>query len=198
MRTLATVTLATVTLATATLLTLAACGTTVRDADPSKPGVAGPKATPADVVAPVSKELQAKAVSIFKPLPAAPVAGANSLTDARVGLGRLLFFDARLSKGQQISCNTCHLLDQYGVDGKPTSTGHKGQTGTRNSPTVYNASLQASQFWDGRAADVEEQASGPMLNPVEMAMADGPSVTALLKSIPGYAPLFAAAFPDST
>jgi cytochrome c peroxidase len=67
--------------------------------------------------------------------------------------------------------------------------------GTRNAPSAYNAALHIAQFWDGRAVDVEEQAKGPVLNPIEMAMKDAPSVVKVLKSIPGYQPLFAAAFP---
>ena len=80
---------------------------------------------------------------------------------------------------------------------RATSPGHKGQRGERNSPTVFNAAWHTAQFWDGRAADVEEQAKGPVLNPVEMAMPDEASVVLVLRSIPGYAPLFQAAFPDS-
>ncbi|RME24143.1 MAG: cytochrome-c peroxidase [Deltaproteobacteria bacterium] len=146
-------------------------------------------------VDPRARELQAMAAGVFQPLPAEPVAGDNDLSPARVDLGRMLYFDARLSKNQDISCNSCHQLDRFGVDGEPTSPGHKGQRGSRNSPTVYNASLQIAQFWDGRAADVEEQAGGPILNPVEMAMPSAEAVTALLKSIPGYGPMFARAFP---
>ena len=117
-------------------------------------------------------------------------------SQALIDLGRQLYYDARLSKSQTIACNSCHPLDAFGVDGKPTSPGHNGQLGSRNSPTVYNAAGHATQFWDGRAANVEEQAKGPVLNPVEMAMADEAAVVRVLKSIPGYAPAFAAAFPD--
>jgi cytochrome c peroxidase len=88
------------------------------------------------------------------------------------------------------------MLDNWGVDSKPTSPGHKGALGTRNSPTVYNAAGHAAQFWDSRAADVEAQAKGPVLNPVEMAMADEDTVVATLKSIPGYVSAFEAAFSD--
>jgi cytochrome c peroxidase len=107
----------------------------------------------------------------------------------------MLYFDPRLSKNHDVSCNTCHGLDTYGVDGKVTSEGHKKQRGGRNSPTVYNAAGHFAQFWDGRAADVEAQALGPMTNPVEMAMASGEQVTAVLRTIPGYAEHFAKAFP---
>ena len=82
-----------------------------------------------------------------------------------------------------MSCNSCHNLASYGVDNLPTSQGYKGQFGGRNSPTALNAALLGSQFWDGRAADVEEQAGGPLLNPVEMAM---PSKEAVVAKIAPY------------
>ncbi len=128
-------------------------------------------------------------------LPAEMASGANPLTKAKVDLGRMLFYDPRLSKDRDVSCNSCHDLANYGVDGKPVSTGHTGQKGNRNSPTVYHAAGHIAQFWDGRAADVEEQAKGPVLNPVEMAMASEKEVTEALRGIPGYAAPFRAAFP---
>ena len=106
----------------------------------------------------------------------------------------MLYYEKRLSKNHDISCNSCHQLDKYGVDGEATSPGHKGQRGGRNSPTSYNAALHLAQFWDGRAADVEEQAKGPILNPIEMAMPDEASVLKVLKSMPEYVEMFAAAF----
>lgn len=125
-----------------------------------------------------------------------------AVENARVDLGRLLYYDNRLSKAQDQSCNTCHDLAKYGVDvrevdGKRTATsmGHEGQMGARNSPTVYNAFAHMAQFWDGRAKDVEEQAKGPILNPVEMAMPDEAAAVAAIKAVPGYAEKFAAAFP---
>jgi cytochrome c peroxidase len=112
-----------------------------------------------------------------------------------VALGKQLYFETRLSKNHDLSCNSCHGLDTYGVDNKPTSPGHKGQLGSRNSPTVYNAAFHSTQFWDGRAKDVEAQALGPILNPVEMAMKDEAAVLAVLRSIPEYVAAFKAAFP---
>ena len=82
------------------------------------------------------------------------------------------------------------------VTRKPTSLGHKGERGERNSPTVYNAAFHFVQFWDGRAATIEEQAKGPILNPVEMGMSGDVAVIDKLRAIPGYQPLFAAAFPN--
>jgi len=135
-------------------------------------------------------------LSMFPPLPATMEAESNPITPAKVELGRKLYYDERLSKNHDVACNTCHLLDSYGVDGLPTSTGHKDQVGGRNAPTVYNAAGHISQFWDGRSPDVEDQAKGPPLNPIEMAMVDEAAVVTVLESIPGYVSLFAVAFPD--
>jgi cytochrome c peroxidase len=134
-------------------------------------------------------------LKLFQPLPESVPSSTNQITDDKVALGRMLYYETRLSKSQQISCNSCHLLDQYGVDGQSTSDGHKGKTGDRNSPTVYNAAGHFVQFWDGRAADVEEQAKGPVMNPIEMAMTSQKQVVATLKSMPEYVEAFQKAFP---
>jgi len=105
-------------------------------------------------------------LKVFGRLPEVMVSEKNPITEEKVRLGRMLYYEARLSKSQTLSCNSCHKLEAYGVDNQPTSEGHKGQHGDRNSPTVYNAAGHVAQFWDGRAADVEEQAKGPVLNPV--------------------------------
>ena len=128
-------------------------------------------------------------------LPDTLTSGANPCTPAKVNLGRMLFYDARLSKDASISCNSCHDLEKYGVDGVRYSTGVNGQKGSRNSPTVYNAAGQIAQFWDGRAVSVEEQAKGPVLNPVEMAMDSAAAVESRLAAIPGYSEAFQKAFP---
>jgi cytochrome c peroxidase len=139
--------------------------------------------------------LRTQARQIFGPLPAEAPNAANPITQEKIELGRMLYYEPRLSRNHDVSCNSCHQLDKFGVDAEKTSPGHAGQRGGRNSPTVYNAALHIRQFWDGRAADVEEQAKGPVLNPIEMAMPDEATVVAVLRSIPGYQPLFAAAFP---
>lgn len=131
----------------------------------------------------------------FSPLPARAESAANPTTPEKIALGRQLYYDPRLSKGQDVSCNTCHLLDKFGVDNELTSKGHKGQRGERNSPTVYNAATHFAQFWDGRAATIEDQAQLPIVNPVEMAMADAPYVIRTVKSVPGYVEAFKVAFP---
>ena len=173
----------------AALLLVSACG---RDA----PKEAAQSAAPQASLAVDAAALQARAAAMFQVIPAEMRAEMYPLTETRVSLGRVLYYDPRLSRNQDISCNSCHDLANYGVDGKPTSSGDKGQLGGRNSPTTYNAALHIAQFWDGRAADVEAQAKGPILNPVEMAMPDAATVVKTLKAIPGYAELFAAAFPD--
>ena len=177
----------------------AACGGKTEEAP--QPTQAAQTPTPTPPPAPTGPAaLIAKAKALFAVLPAVMENPAHPVTDAKVALGRQLYFEKRLSKAQDLSCNSCHVLDSYGVDPRTpnkTSLGFNGQFGGRNSPTVYNAALHIAQFWDGRAADVEAQAKGPILNPVEMAMPDEASVIAVLKSIPGYAPLFKTAFPDA-
>jgi cytochrome c peroxidase len=114
---------------------------------------------------------------------------------AKVELGRMLFYEKRISKSQELSCNSCHVLDHYGVDSRKTSLGHNGQVGDRNAPTVYHAAGQFEQFWDGRSPDVEEQALGPILNPREMAAPSQAYVVQVLGSMPDYAAAFRRAFP---
>ena len=143
----------------------------------------------------VSQTIDPAALKMFAPLPAEVPPPSGSLNGQQIDLGRMLFYEARLSTDQKISCNSCHGLDEYGVDGEPTSGGHKGQKGSRNSQTVYNAAGQVAQFWDGRAATVEEQAKGPVMNPVEMGMPSEKVVVAVLKSMPDYVQAFKAAFP---
>jgi cytochrome c peroxidase len=142
--------------------------------------------------------IDSASLALFAPLPDIMPAKSGPPTDAQVNLGRMLYYDARLSRDQKISCNTCHDLSRYGVDAEPTSDGFHGQRGTRNSPTVYNAAAHFVQFWDGRAADVEEQAKGPVLNPVEMALPNAATAVRVLKSIPEYVAVFQQAFPEDS
>jgi cytochrome c peroxidase len=134
--------------------------------------------------------------SVFSPLPDKVFSPDNPLTEAKIELGRMLYFDKRLSRNKDVSCNSCHDLATYGVDHTSVSTGDRSQQGTRNAPSVYNAAEHIAQFWDGRAPDVEEQAKGPVLNPVEMAMESPEAVVTVLRGIPGYAVAFRNAFPD--
>lgn len=132
---------------------------------------------------------------MFAPLPAEALSPNNELNEAKVNLGRQLYFENRISKGGKMSCNSCHVLEKYGNDNLPFSPGHEGKLGGRSSPSVYNAALHVAQFWDGRAASVEEQAKGPVLNPVEMGAPSEEFVIKVLKSMPEYVEAFKAAFP---
>jgi cytochrome c peroxidase len=154
----------------------------------------------AAVLALAAQPLLADAVSdsflmMFKPLPTEAPSADNELTEAKINLGRMLYYENRLSKGEKLSCNSCHMLDKYGQDNLPFSPGHEGKVGGRSSPSTYNAAIHVAQFWDGRAPSVEEQAKGPVLNPGEMGMPSADFVVEVLKSIPGYVEAFKAAFP---
>ena len=143
-----------------------------------------------------SDEINPRLLRRFQPLPDVRVP-AKEPEEARVALGRMLFFEPRLSRSGDVSCNSCHALAEYGVDHRRTSLGIDRQQGGRNAPSVYNASGQFTQFWDGRAADVEAQALGPILNPKEMGVHDGADVVETLSRVPEYRGLFATAFPGS-
>jgi cytochrome c peroxidase len=134
-------------------------------------------------------------LAAFGVLPGSIPAPDNPATPARVVLGRMLYYETRLSVDNTLSCNTCHPLNAYGADPRPVSLGVKAQLGSRNAPTVFNAAGHLAQFWDGRARTVEEQAKGPVLNPVEMAMPSGDAVAERLGAITEYRSAFAAAFP---
>jgi cytochrome c peroxidase len=113
----------------------------------------------------------------------------------RVALGRLLFHDRRLSKNRELSCSTCHVLTKFGIDGKAVSSGVGGRQGKRNTPSVFNAATHIAQFWDGRAIDVEAQAVGPIMNPIEMDMPNEGAVVDVLACVPRYVAMFRTAFP---
>jgi cytochrome c peroxidase len=130
-------------------------------------------------------------------LKAPDVPGDNPVTDAKVDLGKKLYFDKRLSRDGTISCATCHAPEKGWTDQAPVSTGIKGQKGGVSAPTVLNAAYMEFQFWDGRAPSLEEQAKGPIQNPIEMGFTHEEAV-AKLKTIKGYAPLFKKAFGDET
>jgi cytochrome c peroxidase len=124
----------------------------------------------------------------------APAPADNPTTEAKVELGKMLYFDPRFSATGTVSCDSCHNVMEGGDDHRSTSMGVHGAVGGRNAPTVYNAAFHSSQFWDGRAASLEDQAKGPVVNPVEMGMADLDSAISRVRAIPGYRDYFAAAF----
>lgn len=113
----------------------------------------------------------------------------------KVELGKMLFFEPRLSKSGFISCNSCHNLSTGGVDAQPTSIGHHWQEGPINSPTVLNADFMLAQFWDGRASDLKEQAAGPIANPKEMGFTHE-LATETIASMPAYRARFAKVYGD--
>lgn len=132
--------------------------------------------------------------AIFKPLPSSPPSLENNPANPeKLLLGRMLYFDPRLSASQLISCNTCHNVGLAGADLQETSVGHNWQKGPRNAPTVLNSVLNIAQFWDGRAKDLAEQAKGPVQASVEMNNTPE-RVLATLNSLPEYRQLFEKAF----
>jgi cytochrome c peroxidase len=117
----------------------------------------------------------------------------NPYSPAKAELGRLLYFDKRLSADGTVSCASCHDPKFAFTDGAATSTGIKGQKGGRSAPTIINRAYTLAQFWDGRSPTLEDQAKGPMANPIEMGNTHDAIVTKI-KGVAGYKPLFAKAF----
>jgi len=170
----------------AAILTLMSCG----DAKDKQ------TADQANEKAKLDSALLLKATTFFEALPLVAENAENPITDEKVKLGKTLYFDVRLSKDNTISCNSCHNLSTYGVDNLSFSPGNDKTLGGRNSPTVLNAAFHTTQFWDGRAIDVEEQAGGPILNPVEMAIPSKEFLVERLSKVKEYEELFAKAFPE--
>src|SRR5690554_2269967 len=136
--------------------------------------------------------------SFFEPLPALPpIPADNSLTPEKVELGKMLFFEPRISASGVISCATCHNPALGWTDRIARATGHDGQVGERNSPTVLNSGFLESQFWDGREPDLEGQALGPIQDSVEMAM-DLDHAIERLNEFELYQKKFAEAYPDES
>ncbi|MGZ3938630.1 MAG: cytochrome-c peroxidase [Flavisolibacter sp.] len=134
--------------------------------------------------------------SVFKTIPNVPDYKNDPVLKAKVELGKMLFYDIRLSKKGNVSCNSCHNLNTFGNDNLPNSPGDDGKHGTRNSPTVFNAALQNMQFWDGRAKDVEQQAGMPIMNPIEMGIPHKGFLIDRLSGIKMYRQMFKTAFPS--
>lgn len=141
-------------------------------------------------------EILEKAQVFFQPISSVDM---DTPDPNHVELGKYLYFDTRLSGEGNISCNSCHNLNTYGVDNLPLSPGDAaGTMGTRNSPTVFHAALHKMQFWDGRAQDVEEQAGGPILNPLEHNIKDEEQLVNRLKEVELYQELFAKAYGENS
>ena len=134
-------------------------------------------------------------VQAFEPLPTTPPTPKdNPITDAKIELGKQLFFDPRLSLNGTVSCNSCHNVMSSGTDNRSVSVGVDGLKGGRSAPTVWNSAFLSTQFWDGRAATLEDQAKGPILNSVEMAMPSPEAAVERIKNIPGYVKSFNSVF----
>jgi cytochrome c peroxidase len=125
----------------------------------------------------------------------APVPADNPMTQPKIELGKMLYFDPRLSMDGTVSCNSCHNVMSHGGDGRPVGVGIHGQRGGRGSPTVWNSAFMTVQFWDGRAASLEDQAKGPLTNSIEMGMTSHDLVIERIRQIPGYISAFKKAFP---
>ncbi len=131
----------------------------------------------------------------MEPLPASPpIPTDNPMTVAKIELGKQLYFDPRLSIDGTISCNSCHNVMSGGDDSRAVSVGVGGAKGGRSAPTVWNSAFLSTQFWDGRAASLEDQAKGPILNPIEMGMPSAAEAVSRIKAIPGYVLSFKAVF----
>jgi cytochrome c peroxidase len=138
--------------------------------------------TPAEPAPPIAEPLEA--------LPEHP-----DFDERKMALGRRLYFDARLSSDNTLSCASCHSLDHGGAEATAVSTGVNGAQGPINSPTVLNSRFNFVQFWDGRAADLEAQAAGPVANPIEMG-SQWDQVVEELRAVPEYVAQFAAIYND--
>jgi cytochrome c peroxidase len=119
----------------------------------------------------------------------------NPVSDEKVELGKLLYFDKRISGDGTVSCASCHDPERGWTDRSPVSTGIRGQKGGRSAPTVLNSAYMEVQFWDGRAKTLEDQAKGPIQNPIEMGSTHEETVKRIA-NVKGYAPYFKAAFGD--
>jgi cytochrome c peroxidase len=124
----------------------------------------------------------------------APSPKDNPTTAEKVLLGKMLFMDPRFSSTGTVSCNSCHNVMEGGDDSRTVSMGVHGKTGGRNAPTVWNSAFHSVQFWDGRADTLEDQAKGPVTNPVEMGVSEIEHAMDKVRAIPGYKPYFEKAF----
>ncbi len=118
----------------------------------------------------------------------------NPLTKEKIELGRAIFFDKRMSKNNTIACASCHMAKKGFADGMPVSTGVNGLKGGRSAPVSFNRVYSKAQFWDGRAATLEDQSIGPFVNPVEHGFVSHDEMVAKMKKMPGYRKLFQEVF----
>lgn len=146
--------------------------------------------------APTGFTVDSAKLSMFAALPDKAPAHNNMSSDEKVALGRILFHDARLSKGHDVSCNSCHDLSKYGTDGTDFSLGDGKKKQARNTPALFNSALEATQFWDGRFETTEDATRSMLLDPAVMGGVDK-HIVDTLKSIPQYVDAFKKAYPDA-
>lgn len=182
----------------ATLLATGLCVLVAGCGSPSEQSTTKPKTAGEPEMVATADPLILEARTMFKPVPVTPPAlPGNPATKEKVALGEMLFLDPRLSVTHSISCAACHNVGLGGADNSPKSAGFHGQRGARNSPTVFNAVFNFAQFWDGRAKNLEDQAGGPMVNPVEMASPEQ-HVAEQIAALPDYHIAFQKAFPGES
>jgi cytochrome c peroxidase len=143
-------------------------------------------------------EIDSAKLAMYGALPNVFESKTNAVTDDKAALGKMLFFDPRLSKDKSLACNSCHELGHYGTDARNFSPIGKGKQEDRNTPTVYDAAGQFVQFWDGRAESVEDASKTHLLSPNEMAMPDDKHVVTAIKGVAAYADAFKKAFPEDS
>ena len=177
---------------------VAACDDKRSNAPPAPPPPSLPAAAPTATPAAPGRPFDLGQLAVFAALPARIERPDNLLTPEKVALGKMLWFDARLSRGQDVSCNTCHDVTKWGADGdaSPVSTGTKKQKGTRNAPTVFNAAGNFAQGWDARATLVEDLVIPHAADPTTMG-SDAKQLVDTVTSVPAYAAAFKKAFPDA-
>jgi cytochrome c peroxidase len=177
-----------------TVIALVALGAGCQKSDESAKPAAGAEKSSAKTAKPAAKAAGTP-MEVKTPvgMPPVPIPKDNPMTVEKVALGKMLYFDKRLSKDQTVSCATCHDPKMGWAEHRPTSKGIKDQIGGRNAPTVINSAYMTSQFWDGRAKTLEEQAVGPIENPIEMGH-DLASVCQDCQKVPQYADSFKKVF----
>jgi cytochrome c peroxidase len=141
------------------------------------------------------EELLKQAKQFFSPLPQAMVSEKNPITPEKVKLGKILFYETRISVDGTVSCARCHPIGLYAADGLKKSIGNNCKVNPRNAPTLFDASGQISAHWIGNRTDVEDQARQAVTGPPSFGMPSNEAVEAKLKGIPGYTELFKKAFP---
>ena len=171
---------------------LAICAVAILSSWTATPAEAGPEVNPA-ASARSAAEYKLK-IPFGLEETAVVIPADNPLTIKKIELGRILFFDRRLSEDNTIACASCHLAKFAFTDGMPVSTGIRGQKGGRSAPVSFNRVFSSVQFWDGRAATLEEQSVGPFTNPIEHGFVKHDIMIAKMKKIPGYQMLFMQAF----